>query len=83
MFCLNLFLNSCVHCERLNSAFEEAGKILQKDNLVRIARIDCTNDSILKTRYNLTGFPAIRIFRKGVASKYTGQADGKSMKLFK
>ncbi len=69
-----------MHCQRLNAAFEEAGKILQKNNIVRIARIDCTNDETLKKRYNLTGFPAIRIFRNGVASKYVAQADGKSKK---
>lgn len=73
---------SCIHCDRLKVSFEEAAKVLANGYLVPLGRIDCTDDLTLKIRYNLTGFPALRVFRNGFASKFTGDADGRGINLF-
>lgn len=68
------YVKWCSFCRKLHPEYEQAGtKLLQNlDTPVHIAKFDCTNDNEAQcgSRYGITGFPALRIYRYG---RFTGE----------
>lgn len=67
----------CGHCKRLKPDFEAAAKVLHasKDN-VQLARVDCTTQEQLCTRFGVGGYPTLKYFKNGeLASDYSGPRD--------
>ncbi|UJR10281.1 hypothetical protein I4U23_014488 [Adineta vaga] len=70
----------CGHCKRLAPEYEKAATALGKnDPPVPLAKVDCTVETKTCTKYGVSGYPTLKIFKNGeVAEDYNGprEADG-------
>jgi len=69
----------CGHCKKLTPEWSKAGAVLANNNPpIKLAKVDATVEKSLGERFNIRGYPTLKIFRNGVASEYSGprQADG-------
>ncbi|KAL2080490.1 hypothetical protein ACEWY4_024283 [Coilia grayii] len=67
----------CGHCKKLAPDFELAASRLK--GLVALAKVDCTSNTQTCSRFGVTGYPTLKIFRSGEeSSAYDGPrtADG-------
>ncbi|KAM6973657.1 protein disulfide isomerase family A, member 8 [Aplochiton taeniatus] len=67
----------CGHCKKLAPDFETAATRLK--GTVHLAKVDCTANPDTCSRFGVTGYPALKIFRNGEeSSSYDGprSADG-------
>lgn len=63
----------CGHCKRLAPEYEKAAKELsQRSPPIPLAKVDATVESDIATRFDVTGYPTIKIFRKGKMFDYNG-----------
>jgi len=70
----------CGHCKRLAPEYEKAATALAKnDPPVALAKVDCTVETKTCSKYGVSGYPTLKIFKNGdVAEDYNGprEADG-------
>jgi len=63
----------CGHCKKLAPEYSKASMILAKENPpVKLAKVDATVEKSIGERFEIRGYPTIKIFRNGVASEYDG-----------
>uniref|UniRef100_A0A182QGR4 Thioredoxin domain-containing protein n=1 Tax=Anopheles farauti TaxID=69004 RepID=A0A182QGR4_9DIPT len=69
----------CDYCKKLAPTWATLAEVRNgaPDGLVSIGRVDCTTDGDLCTQHDVTGYPMLKLFRKGSASgvKYRGRRD--------
>ncbi|MFH4979771.1 hypothetical protein AB6A40_006480 [Gnathostoma spinigerum] len=77
---VKFFAPWCGHCKRLKPEFEKAAKKLRGDDPpVFLAEVDCTDVKETCKRFDVSGYPTMKIFRNGVFEKdYDGprEAEG-------
>jgi len=54
----------CMHCKRLAPEYDIAAAQLKSDN-IQIGKVDCTKHNDLCKKYDVTGYPTLKIFVKG------------------
>uniref|UniRef100_A0A915PNW4 protein disulfide-isomerase n=1 Tax=Setaria digitata TaxID=48799 RepID=A0A915PNW4_9BILA len=64
----------CGHCKKMAPEFEKAAtKLLQNDPPIHLAEVDCTEEKKTCDDFGVSGFPTLKIFRKGeLAQDYDG-----------
>jgi len=63
----------CGHCKALGPEFVKAGQILkEKDSLIKLGKVDGTEEEVLLDAHNVTGYPTLKLYRKKNLVPYTG-----------
>lgn len=70
LFCIT----GCGHCTKMKPQFSEAAKKLAADKTGLLGAVDATVNEALSQKYNIKGFPTLKLFVKGA---YTADYDGK------
>uniref|UniRef100_A0A182SEZ7 Thioredoxin domain-containing protein n=1 Tax=Anopheles maculatus TaxID=74869 RepID=A0A182SEZ7_9DIPT len=72
----------CDYCKKLAPTWASLAEARNgaADGLVKIGRVDCTTDGDLCTQHDITGYPMLKLFRKGASggdsgTKYRGNRD--------
>ena len=59
----------CIRCNKFHPEYEKAAFVLRKENLF-LAKVDATVEKKLDKRFQLTGFPVVKLFIKGKEIEY-------------
>ncbi|XP_047322126.1 protein disulfide-isomerase 5-2-like [Impatiens glandulifera] len=66
----------CGHCKRLSPELDKAAPVLAKlKKPILIAKVNADKYSRLATKYDIDGFPSLKIFMKGVPTNYYGSRE--------
>jgi len=74
----------CGHCKQFAPEYEKIAKTLKKnDPPIPVAKIDATAATSLASRFDVSGYPTIKILKKGRPVDYDGSRteDGKHQSL--
>lgn len=74
MVLMEFYAPWCGHCKKLAPEWEEAATALKGTAV--LAKMDATEQQETPTKFNIRGYPTIKIFREGeVAGEYDGKRD--------
>lgn len=74
----------CGHCKRMKPDYVSAANELEAEGLKKcLAMVDCTENPDLMEKYNIEGFPTIKLFRNGdYVVDYKGKRTVEDIKQF-
>jgi len=55
----------CGHCQKLAPTWDELAKSFEKDEVVKIAKLDCTQHQAVCQEQDVKGYPTLHYFREG------------------
>ncbi|CAL1537590.1 unnamed protein product [Lymnaea stagnalis] len=64
-FFIKFYAPWCGHCKRLAPVWEELANAFSKDENVFIAKIDCTQSTVVCKAYEIRGYPTLLWFKDG------------------
>ena len=80
---LHLFIHRCGHCKKIAPEYEQAAIALKtSDPPIKLAKIDATEQKELGDRFGVTGYPTLKMFRKGKEYEYKGPREAQGICLF-
>lgn len=63
----------CGHCKALGPEFVKAGQLLkERDSNIKLGKVDGTEEEGLMDKQKVTGYPTLKLYRKGQMVPYTG-----------
>eukprot|EP01114_Cavostelium_apophysatum_P013747 TRINITY_DN33_c0_g1_i1.p1 TRINITY_DN33_c0_g1~~TRINITY_DN33_c0_g1_i1.p1 ORF type:complete len:484 (-),score=163.93 TRINITY_DN33_c0_g1_i1:9-1460(-) len=65
----------CGHCKKLAPEYEKAATTLRESGVTaKLAQVDADNEinAALRDKFDIRGFPTLKLFRNGVPSEYEG-----------
>jgi protein disulfide-isomerase A1 len=63
----------CGHCKALGPEFVKAGQLLkERDSEIKLGRVDGTEQEALMDKHQVTGYPTLKLYRRGELVPYTG-----------
>jgi protein disulfide-isomerase A1 len=68
---VEFFAPWCGHCKSLAPQYEEAATAL-KEKSIKLAKVNCVDESDLCQSHGVQGYPTLKIFRDGEPTDYTG-----------
>lgn len=73
MCCFVVLHFRCGHCKKLAPEYEKAAKTLKASgSLTRLGKVDATQEDDLAGKYDVTGYPTLKLFRSGKPEEYKG-----------
>eukprot|EP01121_Diplochlamys_sp_Union-15-3_P009074 TRINITY_DN244_c0_g1_i3.p1 TRINITY_DN244_c0_g1~~TRINITY_DN244_c0_g1_i3.p1 ORF type:complete len:481 (+),score=137.42 TRINITY_DN244_c0_g1_i3:81-1523(+) len=73
----------CGHCKRLEPEYEKAAKELKEEgSAIKLAKVDATIESELASSHGIQGYPTLKFYRNGQASKYDGPREAAGIKTW-
>jgi protein disulfide-isomerase A1 len=75
----------CGHCKHLEPEYQKAATMLkEKEVPVKLAKVDANaeENAELRTRFQIQGFPTIKLFRDGAISDYQGERNADAIASF-
>merc|ERR1719347_792782 len=64
----------CGHCKAFGPEFVKAGQMLREDDIthVKLGKVDGTEEKGLMDKHEVTGYPTLKLYRKGEVVAYSG-----------
>ena len=62
----------CIRCNKFHPEYEKAASILKSENLF-LAKVDATVEKKLSKKFEITGFPVLKLFIQGKPIEYNGE----------
>lgn len=70
---ITLFFFRCGHCKQFAPEYEKIAQTLKEnDPPIPVAKVDATKSSALGSRFEVSGYPTIKILKKGEPVDYDG-----------
>jgi protein disulfide-isomerase-like protein len=80
LWLLKFYAPWCGHCQKLAPVLDAIAQYLK--GKMAIGKIDCTTERRLCSKFNVEGYPTLKIYRDGDYMDYPGKRDADSMIIF-